>query len=421
MSSDVVIRATDLGKCYQIYNTPRDRLLQMLMRGRKQFYREFWAVSEMSLEARQGEAIGIIGSNGAGKSTLLQMICGTLNPTCGTVRVNGRIAALLELGAGFNPEFTGRENVFLSAAIIGVPEDEIAEKYDEIVQFSGVGDFIDQPVKTYSSGMYVRLAFSVATTVNPDILVVDEALSVGDGEFSRKSFDRIVALKKRGTTVLFCSHALYQVEAFCDRVLWLDRGKCVMSGDPKEIVSKYNSFLLGNMLVDQQQEDAELSSENRSGQGRITYVTVSMDGVEGRQLRGTSGESTLNVKFEFYVDPSLPLPVLGVNIEFANQFAISTAVSQTDRVEIKRNAQGYGSAELIYPELALRKGEYQVSVYLACENAVHFYDHACRVSTFEMTDAYPEPGLVPLLHDWRLEMPDNGTSDLHQEDPEKSL
>lgn len=191
----------------------------------KKYGRKHIALEPVSIEIKKGEVLGVIGTNGSGKSTLMQLICGVLEPSSGRVQTNGRIAALLELGAGFNPDFTGRENIFLNAAILGLSHQESNKKIDEIIKFSGVEKFIDQPVKTYSSGMYVRLAFSVATSVDPDILVIDEALSVGDGAFARKSFDRIMSLKQKGCTIVFCSHSIYQVEALCQRVLWLDKGK----------------------------------------------------------------------------------------------------------------------------------------------------------------------------------------------------
>ena len=246
MSSEPAIRVKNLSKCYQLYAQPSDRLKQFLWRGRRQYFREFWALRDASFEVAKGEVLGIIGRNGAGKSTLLQLLCGTLTPSAGEVEVRGRIAALLELGSGFNPEFSGRQNVFMSAAIMGLSQQEIEARFEEIVDFSGIRDFIDQPVKTYSSGMYVRLAFSVATSVDPDILVVDEALSVGDGEFARKSFDRIRTMKEAGKTILFCSHSLYQVEAFCDRVLWLDHGDLKLIGEPQEVVQQYSISLVGD-------------------------------------------------------------------------------------------------------------------------------------------------------------------------------
>jgi lipopolysaccharide transport system ATP-binding protein len=407
MSCEPVVSLHKLGKCYQIYEQPRDRLFQMLLR--KRYYREFWAVRNVSLKINRGEVLGIIGRNGAGKSTLLQMICGVLNPTEGSIAVNGRVAALLELGAGFNPEFTGRENIYLSAAVMGLPRAVIDERYDEIVEFSGIGDFIEQPLKTYSSGMYVRLAFSVATSIDPDILIVDEALSVGDGEFSRKSFDRIIALKDRGATVLFCSHSLYQVEAFCDHVLWLDRGECKCLGDPTTVVSSYKSFLLKNekeLVSDTEVVDDSLNEEptchNISGQGYFVNIETAMDGVVCHNLKGTSGKSNLSVGIDFYLDPTLPDPVVGLNIDYEAAVAMTSVVSRTDGVEIVRDESGYGFAEIILPQLALRKGEYFISVYLGCENAVHIYDQAVRAASFTMVDDYPEPGLVSLPHQWKV-------------------
>ena len=212
---ELAICAEGLSKVYSMYDRPIDRLKQRFMGGSKQYGRLFTALEGVSFSLPRGQVLGLIGNNGAGKSTLLQVVCGTLAPTAGSLTVNGRIAALLELGAGFNPEFSGRENIFLNAAVIGLSRDEIDARYDEIVDFSGIRDFIEQPVKTYSSGMYVRLAFSIATAVDPDILVIDEALSVGDGSFARKSFDRIMALRERGTTILFCRSEERRVAKEC--------------------------------------------------------------------------------------------------------------------------------------------------------------------------------------------------------------
>src|SRR5690606_26363765 len=190
-SDSTAISVAGLSKCFHLYEKPRDRLLQMFSFGRRQYYSEFWALRDVSFEVRRGETIGVVGRNGSGKSTLLQMICGTLTPTAGTISTNGRIAALLELGAGFNPEFTGRENVYLNAAILGLSRQETDERFDDIAAFADIGDFIDQPVKMYSSGMYVRLAFAVAINSTPDILIVDEALAVGDVRFQYKCMRRI--------------------------------------------------------------------------------------------------------------------------------------------------------------------------------------------------------------------------------------
>lgn len=239
MPPETVISARHLSKHYQIYDRPHHRLLQMLLRGRRKFYREFRALSDVSFDLRRGETLGIIGRNGAGKSTLLQLVCGTLAPTFGEIVLNGRISALLELGAGFNPEFTGRENLLMNAAILGLRPHEIAACYDDILAFADIGSFIDQPVKTYSSGMYVRLAFSVAIHVSPDILIVDEALAVGDSLFQAKCTSRMKRMMDDGVALLFTSHDIAAVKALCRQVLWLEQGKLRAYGPTVDISNAY--------------------------------------------------------------------------------------------------------------------------------------------------------------------------------------
>lgn len=251
MCSNRLIQATDLSKDFLIYESPGKRLKQMLvpkvqsMFGIKQseFFRRFPAVIDVSLNVGRGETVGIVGRNGSGKSTLLEMICGTLQPSRGSIEVSGRLAALLELGSGFNPEFTGRENIFLNAAILGLTRPEINERFDEIIAFADIGDFIEQPVKTYSSGMYVRLAFSVAINANPDILIIDEALAVGDEAFQRKCFGKLEQIKDRGGTILFVSHSAQSVIQLCDRAILLDRGEKILEGTPKAVIDRYQRFI----------------------------------------------------------------------------------------------------------------------------------------------------------------------------------
>jgi homopolymeric O-antigen transport system ATP-binding protein len=243
MSSEIAIKVENLSKCYHIYDKPRDRLIQMLARGNKQYFREFWALRDASFEIKKGETVGIIGRNGSGKSTLLQMLCGTLNPTSGSMHIKGRIAALLELGSGFNPEFTGRENVYMNAAILGLSKYETDTRFNDIASFADIGDFIDQPVKTFSSGMMVRLAFAVAINVNPEILIVDEALSVGDELFQRKCFSRIEAIRAHGSTILFVSHSGAQIIELCDHAVLMDAGDILAAGVPKQIVGQYQKLL----------------------------------------------------------------------------------------------------------------------------------------------------------------------------------
>lgn len=241
MSSDFAIKIENLSKCYQIYERPVDRLLQMVFRGRT-YFREFWAVRNVSFTVEKGRTVAIIGRNGAGKSTLLQMICGTLNPTEGRITVNGKVAALLELGAGFNPEFTGRENVYLSASLHGLTREQIDARYDAITTFAGIGDYVNQPVKTYSSGMFVRLAFAVIAHVDADVLIVDEALSVGDAFFQQKCMRFLLDFKANGGTLLFVSHDMGAVNALCESAILLRReGSEYLyeTGTPKEIAMIY--------------------------------------------------------------------------------------------------------------------------------------------------------------------------------------
>nr|WP_305909910.1 ABC transporter ATP-binding protein [Methylomarinum sp. Ch1-1]MDP4522849.1 ABC transporter ATP-binding protein [Methylomarinum sp. Ch1-1] len=242
MSSDIAIKVENLSKCYQIYDQPHDRLKQSIFprfqrlvgKQPKQYFREFWALKDVSFEINKGETIGIIGRNGSGKSTLLQLICGTLNPTSGSIQTNGRIAALLELGSGFNPEFTGRENVYMNASVLGLSMEETNTRFADIIEFADIGDFINQPVKTYSSGMMVRLAFAVIAHVDADILVIDEALAVGDAVFTQKCMRYIRRFQEKGT-LLFVSHDMGAILNLCETGVWIHHGIVQELGEAKKL------------------------------------------------------------------------------------------------------------------------------------------------------------------------------------------
>lgn len=271
MSYDnIAISIKNVKKCFYIYKNPQDRLKQFLfpkikgLAGKPQanYYREFWALNGVSFDVKKGETVGLIGKNGSGKSTLLQIICGTLTATEGEVETKGRIAALLELGSGFNPEFTGRENIYLNAAILGLSKEETDKKYDSIIEFADIGDFIDQPVKTYSSGMVVRLAFAVQAQVDPDILIVDEALAVGDAKFQAKCFERLRQLKKKGTSILLVTHSGEQIVTHCDRAVLLSDGREVYQGIPKKAVNLYMDILFGKSTkTESKNEEANLKAD----------------------------------------------------------------------------------------------------------------------------------------------------------------
>ncbi|MBN8947711.1 MAG: ABC transporter ATP-binding protein [Rhodanobacter sp.] len=304
-SRQVRIRVDGLAKRYEMYSQPSDRLKQMILprlhraarRPPRAYFKEFWALRGVSFDVFHGETVGIVGRNGSGKSTLLQMICGTIRPTLGNLAIDGRISALLELGAGFNPEFTGRENVLLSGLVYGISEAEIRAKYDEILDFSGIGQFIDQPVKTYSSGMYVRLAFAVAINVSPDILVVDEALAVGDEAFQRKCLARIDAIRDAGATVLFVSHSAGTVVELCDRAILLDQGEMLMEGTPKDVVTTYQKLL----YAPEDRSDRlrqEIIAAYRNGAGLSTLL------VSGPQDQGSAVADATSDSMELDVDPA---------------------------------------------------------------------------------------------------------------------
>ena len=389
MSSDLAIDAQQLGKVFQLYERPIDRLKQIFVRDGRRYYREFVALQDVGFQLEKGEVLGLVGRNGAGKSTLLQLICGTLTPTTGRVVVQGRIAALLELGAGFNPEFTGRENIYLNASVLGLSKAEIDARYDEIVAFSGISEFIHQPVKTYSSGMYVRLAFSIATSVDPDILVVDEALSVGDGAFARKSFDRIMQLKEKGATILFCSHSTYQIEALCTRAIWLEKGNIQQIGKPASVVASYLGFLDRDVAQSNAAMPQVIASPD--GHARIVNVQTRVDGEMGTSLEVHSQEQTLEVSVGFASDPLLPPPVVAVTLNGPDGRTLASSSTQGDDHVVARDTFGRGTATI----------EYLVWVYLLSENGIHVYDTAANVATLHFSQKSLEQGVVFLPHNWQ--------------------
>ena len=238
MSSDSVIEVNNVSKCFNIYNTPSERLKQLLFRNIKGTHKEFWALKNISFNVYRGETVGIVGKNGSGKSTLLQIITGTLSQSTGSVKTKGRVAALLELGSGFNPDFTGRENVYMNATLLGLKKKEIDEKFNSIIEFADIGDFIDQPVKTYSSGMMVRLAFAVQAQIDPDILIVDEALAVGDAKFQARCFERLNQLKRNGTSILLVTHSTEQIVSHCSRAILINSGEIVDIDEPRVITNQ---------------------------------------------------------------------------------------------------------------------------------------------------------------------------------------
>jgi lipopolysaccharide transport system ATP-binding protein len=331
------IRVDGLGKRYEIYAKPHHRLLQTLLRGRRAFYREFWALRGVSLEIARGETVGIIGRNGSGKSTLLQLIAGTLTPSEGTVSVAGRVAALLELGSGFNPEFTGRENVFLNGSILGLTRQEIDKKFDAIAAFADIGEFIDQPIKTYSSGMVVRLAFAVAVHVDPDVLVVDEALAVGDTAFQTKCLGRVRALQERGVAILLATHSEAMIKEYCDRAAYLDRGRLVIAGPTRKIVEWYANARVaeagGTALVIPAGTAAPGMAVGapmrHSGQAPATeIVQVAISDTHGVPKAAFAHDEEFLVSVDVMFRAANPAPVFGIQLKTTTDIVLWTATTK---------------------------------------------------------------------------------------------
>ena len=401
------IHAQNLGKQYVLGASPYQRLWQLLV-GSSSNLSHFNALSGVDINIAQGESIGIIGQNGAGKSTLLQLLCGTLTPSTGQLEVNGQVAALLELGAGFNQDFTGRENILFSAALYGMQAQHIEQHLQEIIDFADIGEFIDQPVRTYSSGMYVRLAFAIATSVQPDILVIDEALSVGDGAFARKSFDRIMQLKQSGVTLLFCSHSLFQVESLCSRCIWLHQGQVMAQGPSAEVIAKYNDWLSQQSMA--KAPDPQLNPEldpsppifkGSAGSVRFTNLKAHCDDLGGTALTARSGQSLLSVDFEFMADPQLPIPNLALVVYSADGKIVCSTGTWIDGINLTRGADGIGRASLNFPKLPLLKGQYSLTAFLMCERAVHVYEAVEHFATVQVSQPHLEQGLFSIPHQWQ--------------------
>jgi lipopolysaccharide transport system ATP-binding protein len=400
MNSSAAITLCGVSKCYPLAGHPIRRMWNLLL-GRTLAQEGFWALRGVDLSVRRGEAIGIVGHNGAGKSTLLQIVAGTVVPSEGEVHVSGRIAALLELGAGFNPEFTGRENVLLTAAIYGLSRDAIEARFADIVAFSGIADFIEQPVKTYSSGMLVRLAFSVAVHVDPEVLIIDEALAVGDGEFSRRSFDRIMHFREAGKTLILCSHSLYQIEALCDRAVWLDRGVVRMQGTPSEVNVAYDAALRAKAKAIHAQPATQLTTTEKTPidgyQARIQSVNVMVDGREGQRAR--TRESLVEVRIEFLAH-GMPEPSVAVAIMTADGRCVTSSSTLVAGLSIQMRPDGRGQVTWMINALPLLKGEYFFDVYLMCERGLHVYEFVQRAADLRVDQLGLEQGLVCFPHTW---------------------
>lgn len=348
------IRLDAISKCYRIFQNPQDRFKQALLDRFKDIlgrnnssplYREHWALRDVSFELQPGEAVGVLGRNGAGKSTMLQIIAGTLEPSAGSIQTTGRITALLELGSGFNPEFTGRENVYLNAQIHGLSRGGVLERFDDIASFADIGDFIDQPVKTYSSGMMMRLAFAVQTVLEPDVLIVDEALSVGDAKFQDKCFRKLRALREGGTSILFVSHDINTVTSFCDRALLFDLGQIIDSGTPKEVSKSYLELLYGasnKSVGDGAVKSLESNAiQINSDSERFEYTEKeSLEKIPYQERFGNKKVEILSVSIQDDQGRNVAVLVSGGNYRISQKIIVNEGISGLASGFVIRNKRG---------------------------------------------------------------------------------
>jgi ABC-type polysaccharide/polyol phosphate transport system ATPase subunit len=404
--------AEDLGKTYRMYGNPWARLGEAVLR--RPLHRAFVAVQGVSFELPRGEGLGVIGENGAGKSTLLKMLAGIVEPTSGKLSVRGKVASILELGSGFHPEFTGRQNIVLNAAMLGLSEREVEEKTPEIIDFSELGHFIDQPVKTYSTGMGMRLGFSIATQVEPDVLIVDEALSVGDGYFQKKCMERLQRFVADGGTLLFCSHAMYYVSAFCQRALWLREGRVAAQGRTEEVVREYEGFLTAkSRAAETARLEGHLHEEAQgatAGPARLTAVELQggQGSAGGRDGGNGAGQAPRRYR---------PGDSLAVEVEWESElpeagFHVGIGVNRVDEVEVLSFAThldgrdavtgtGTHRLRLEIPDLPLLKGLFSLYVFLLDGDGLHVYDRRILLGAFEMESPSYVFGMVAAEHHWR--------------------
>jgi lipopolysaccharide transport system ATP-binding protein len=360
------------------------------------------ALKDVSFVADRGEAFGIVGRNGSGKSTLLKIISGILKPTSGIVRVNGRIAALIELGAGFHPEITGRENIYINGIMLGLSRREIDSRFDAIVEFSGIGDFIDQPVKTYSSGMYVRLGFAVAVHVDPEILLIDEVLAVGDEEFSQKCIAKIQELKYRGVTLVFVTHQLDQVRMLCDRAMWLDHGEVTSIGDPARVVDDYLQDVSGAMPAPPSPAaERDPNEEERWGSGEVVLKRVVLTDPKGHELVALGAGSAVVVEMD--VDVRVPQDdfVFGIGIYHADGSCVYGTNTDLEGL-LPGRLDGPGRVRFMMPSLDLVAGTYRIDAAVHTRNGRAF-DYRRGVLRFVVGSRVHDIGIYRPKHEWRFD------------------
>jgi len=386
-----------VSKTFKVHQERANSLKQYLAARGRNRYEEFYALRDVSFEVRDGEAFGVIGHNGSGKSTLLKCMAGILQPNTGSVTVHRRMSALLELGAGFHPELSGRDNVFLNAAILGMSRPEIARRFDQIVDFSGLEQFIDTPVKTYSSGMYVRLAFAVAINVDPEMLLIDEILAVGDIAFQQKCMEKFAQFREEGRTLVLVTHDMGSIRNFCDRAIWLDHGNVAGEGSPTELVDLYTESMLS-------EDDSEPAADGaRRGSGEIKVDRVEMIVGDQPTLRVQTGD-TVTFRLHYSTSEPVKTPVFAVEIGRLGAATI-TAPSTRDAELVPDVVSGSGVLDVTMDRIALLPGPHVLHTEVTDFGRQHNYDHIQNALRFDVIagDSNEVNGLVTTRPQWSLE------------------
>ncbi len=393
--STPVIVVEGLEKAYRVYSSAGERLKTML--GLRARYLDFKALAEVSFSIPSGEALGIVGENGAGKSTLLKIVSGTTAPSAGNVRVNGLVASILELGAGFHPEFTGRDNAVLYGALIGIEQQVIETRLDQILAFAELGEFIDHPIKSYSTGMVMRLAFAVATHVDADILVIDEALAVGDGYFQKKCVDKILEIKKTGTTVLFCSHAMYFISMFCDRVIWMNKGQIRRIGPTQEVVEEYEAHLL-------QREKRRLGGDGEMAKALSSTVGTRVGRITSLQALPAELQPGQELVIEVAIESvrSEERYHVGVAIDTMDGRCVLGLSTTWDEQQPLAGSQNY-LVRLLLPNLPVASGTFSLSGFLLDDTGLHVHDQVVLPEALKVTPPQWTPSLLAVPHSWTVE------------------
>ncbi len=394
MKRDFAVKTEGLFKEYHIYDRPLERLKELFFKEKK--HRAFRALGPIDIEVPKGETLGIVGENGAGKSTFLKLVAGVIEPSSGTISVNGRVSSILELGTGFNPEFTGRENVILNGALHGFGPGQVEERLERIIRFADIGEFFDMPVKTYSSGMYLRLAFSLAVHVDAEIIVVDEALAVGDGAYEKKCIDRIWDLKRNGITLLYCSHSLYTVANFCDRALWLKEGTAQAIGETKEVISEYEDYLREKELSEERNRPVFVAQGDRKI-AQVRDIRILADGIPVETSLPYSSDVDVEVDFEIFEDAFV---YVGFVVDRNDGLSLYANTMHKEKME-PFHGPGSKSLTISFKGMPLLGGAYKFVIFLMDETGICIFErresHIVKVETREK-----EWGIFYMDHEWKI-------------------